>query len=206
MISRILGALLGPHIVNLAGSALGWMRRYPVWALCVALALLSAWFWIGRDRARDQAEDRRAQAAAWHSRFVAQKGEMRKLVALVRAARVEAARLDQANITRVQTAWANHLVEVQHDFQNDLARARAAVADRLRERERSGPRANSAAGCGAGTGLSCLPTLSTGPLRPGEAAIVDGADIDAATVNTVTLEHLIDAWKRAASIEVSAPR
>jgi hypothetical protein len=40
-------------------------------------------------------------------------------------------------------------------------------------------------------------------VRPGGTAIVDAADIDVGTVNTVRLEHLIDAWKRAGAIDVN---
>jgi hypothetical protein len=40
-------------------------------------------------------------------------------------------------------------------------------------------------------------------VRPGNAAIVDGADLDAVTDNTLRLENLIDAWVRAARINVN---
>lgn len=193
--------LLPQLFLRFADTVIDWMVARPVRILIVALVVVAALLWIGRDRARDLAADRAVQAAAWHGKFTAQKAEMAKLVALVRAARVEAARMDQANIARVRAEWTVHLSEVTHDYQTDLAAARAAVAQRLH----AGTGAASHPGGGAGAAMSALPTLSTGPVRPGDAAIVGGADIDACTVNTLRLEHLTDAWERAASIDVSRP-
>ncbi|MFC3442566.1 hypothetical protein ACFOKF_15430 [Sphingobium rhizovicinum] len=189
--------------IELIAQTIRWLAERPIRLLIAALILLSLWLWVMLGMARDLAEDRRVQAAAWHGKFVEQKAEMSKLVALVRAARIEAARLDQDNIRRVQDEWTATLSEVTHDYQTDLAAARALVAERLRQG--SGAGAAGGAGCGGGAGMSGLPALSTGALRPGDAAVVDGADIDAVTENTVRLEHLIDAWKRAASIAVNRP-
>lgn len=194
--------LLPRLIERFAGMAAGWLLERPVRIIIVALVMVAALLWIGRGRARDLAADRAVQAAAWHGKFTAQKAEMAKLVALVRAARIEAARIDQANIARVRAEWTVHLSEVTHDYQTDLAAGRAAVAQRLRAK----PSAASHPGGGTGAAMSALPTLSIGPVRPGDAAIVGGADIDACTVNTLRLEHLTDAWERAASINLSAPR
>lgn len=189
--------------VELFAAAIRWLAERPIRFLILALVLLSAWLWIGRESARDLADDRRVQAAAWHAKFVAQKAEMFKLVALVRAARIEAARLDRENVERVQRAWAINLSEVTHDYQADLAVARSVVDGRMRQASGSGATCDSRGGGDAD--MFTIPALSTGPVRPGEAAVVDRADIDAVTDNTLRLEHLIDAWKRAASINVNRP-
>lgn len=178
---------------------LRWLLEKPVRMVIVGLILLSILSATSAHHWRGVAADRRVQAVAWHGKFSAQKAEMAKLVAVIRAARVEAARLDQVNIRRVQQAWAIQLSEVTHDYQTDLAAARAVVAQRLR------PRTGAAShpGGGADAGLPGLPALSTGPVRPGEAAIVDAADIDAVTDNTLRLSHLIDAWTRAEALTAS---
>lgn len=188
----------------LVGALLGWLIERPIRLLIAALMLLAAWLWIGREQARALAEDRRIQAAEWHGKFAAQKAEMGKFVGMVRAASIEAARIDRANVQRVQAQWAANLAEVKHDYQADLAAARTAVAGRMRQ-PGAGTGENSDPGGGAGASLSGLPVLSRGTLRPGDAAIVAGADIDAVTENTVRLEHLIDAWNRAARIAADQP-
>lgn len=189
---------------DLLGAAVRWLIERPVRLLILALILLSAWLWIGREQARALAEDRRVQAAEWRGKFAAQKAEMGRFVDMVRAARIEAARIDQDNIRRVQAQWTANLAEVKHDYQADLAAARAAVAGRMRQ-SGAGAGAGGDPGDGAGAVLPALPVLSSGAMRPGEAAIVDGADIDAVTENTVRLEHLIDAWNRAARIAADQP-
>jgi len=198
----ILRFLLG-LAVELVGGTARWLAERPVRILIAALLLACAWLTLARGMALDLAEDRRVQAAAWHGRFRDQKAEMRKLIGLMRAARIEAARLDRANVERVRAAWAAHLEKVSHDYEAELGAERAAVADRLRGE--TGSRADCAIRDGGDTQLPAVPVLSDRPLRPGEAAIVDAADIDACTVNTLRLEHLVDAWNGAASIAVNRP-
>jgi hypothetical protein len=189
-------------LIELLAQSVRWMAERPVRLVIVGLLLLSAWLWIAGNAARDLADDRRVQAVAWHGKFSEQKAEMLKLVGLVRDARIEAARLDRENVQRVQVEWAATLSEVKHGYQADLAAARAALAQRLRPAG-AGTGAASAAGGGSSAAVSSIPTLSSGPVRPGDAAIVDGADLDAVTDNTLRLENLIDAWVRAARINVN---
>lgn len=187
--------------VELAVSLMRWLFERPVRLLILALVLLALWLWIGRGQARDLAADRRQQADAWHGLFVEQKTEMLKFVALVRWARIEAAARDRANVERVRTQWTAQVSEVKNAYEADLAAARAAVDGRMRQA--SGTGADGDPGSGGGARMPAFPVLSTGALRPGEAAIVDRADIDAVTDNTLRLEHLIDAWRRAAAIDVN---
>jgi len=189
--------------IELLAAVIRWLAERPIRFLILALVVLSAWLWITGNAARDLAEHRRHQAFGWRMTFVRQKNEMFKLVALVRAARIEAARLDRENVERVQREWAINLSEVTHDYQADLAAARSAVDGRMRQASGSGATCDSRGGGAAG--VFAIPALSTGALRPGEAAVVDRADIDAVTDNTLRLEYLIDAWKRAASIDVNRP-
>lgn len=187
--------------VTLLARAVGWVADRPLRMLIVALVLLFLWLSFAVDQARDLAEDRRVQAAAWQAKFVEQRAEMRKFEGLVRDARIEAARLDRENDARVRAEWTAQLSEVKHGYQVDLASARARLSQRMRGDASTG--GTRLAGDVGGADLSSLPILSSGPLRPGDAAIVDGADADACTVNTVRLEHLVDAWTRAASINVN---
>lgn len=203
LLANAAGLIFGP-IVDFLLDGLMWLIAKPVRLVIAGLLLVLAVQHVLYLRASDRAEDRRVQAAAWHGKFVAQKAEMQKFIGLVAAARVEAARLDRANIQRVEREWSNVLQEVSHDYSQDLAALRAAIADRLRKGTGQGP--TGSAGRGADAQLPGLPTLSTGPVRPGDAAIVDGTDIDASTVNTLRLEHLIKAWNRAASIDVNGQR
>lgn len=173
--------------------------------LIVGLAILCFWL-LGQAKHNGKlAESRRVQAADWHAKFRDQKSEMLRFVDLVRAARTDAARKDRENIARVDREWSVQLHEVQNDYQADLAAARAELARRLRD-ARQGTGAISAASGERATAMPGLPALSAGPVRPGEAAIVDEADLDVSTANTVTLEHLIAAWKRAAAIDVNGQR
>ncbi|MDT7533748.1 hypothetical protein OVY48_09960 [Sphingobium sp. SA2] len=198
-------ALWPRFIVGFIGElllALGrWLIERPVRLVILALLLSSVWLWIGRDRARDLAADRRDQAAAWHAKFDAQKAEMLKLVGQVRAARIEAARLDQANIARVQAEWDEDQSEVIHDYQADLAAARDDLA--IWMRRGTGPGATSVAGSGGKPVLPGLPAVPGGTVRAGPTATLDEAEADAVTDNTLRLEHLIDAWSRAAAIDTS---
>jgi len=177
------------------------VRRNPEAALGLALLLVAAWLWVGRSSARDLAAQRAAQATAWQAKFRSQKMEMEKFVGVVRQARVDAARLDRENADRVQREWAANLGKVKNGYEADLAAARAAVALRLHGGNGAPTIGNS--GGGGDAQLSALPVLSTGVVRAGDAAIVDGGDIDASTVNTVRLERLILAWTLAAAIDVN---
>lgn len=180
------------------------VRRHPLVAVCAALALVSGWALHSRGSAIDLAAQRKVQADQWRGKFRDQKAEMLKFVGTVRQARADAARLDALNVARVKGEWAANLSEVKNGYEVELGAARAAVARRM-----LGIGAGTAAG-GYSSGLSAaelsaLPALSTRALRAGGAAIVDGPDIDACTVNTVRTESLIDAWTRASAINVNAP-
>lgn len=192
--------LLGDALVNAAN----WLLERPARAVCFVLILICAFLWQRTEDAVQLAESRRAQAAQWEGKFRAQKAEMGKFKALVDQARADAAAKDRANVARVQQEWAGQLQEVHNDYQADLAAARADLARRLREG--SGQGAASAASGGGSTDLSGLPVLSARPVRAGGSAIVDAADIDTVTGNTVRLEHLIAAWRRAEKIDVNGER
>ncbi len=186
---------------RLAGSVTAWAIAHPWQMLCVVLAVLDVWLWIGRDHARADAGRQKAQAAHWYSLFKAQKREMHTLTVRIRDARVDAARRDRENVARVKREWSHQLQEVSDDYRQNLAAARRTVA--LRLRGVAGPGATGVAGGGGQAGMPALPTLSTGAVRPGDAAIVDGADIDACTVNTLRLDQIIRAWNRASAIDVN---
>ncbi|BAV64779.1 hypothetical protein [Sphingobium cloacae] len=195
-------AHVGIELAGLLGDGVRWLLARPWRLAMLILALLCLWLHGQARSARDLAEARRVQAAAWQGKFRDQKAEMQKFVGMVRDARAEAARKDRENAARVGREGAAILQEVKNDHQADLAAARADLADRLRDaRTRSG--AASAAGGGGAADLSGVPVLSSGPLRPGEAAIVDEADLAICTANTVTLEALNAAWDRIARIDIN---
>ncbi|SCW61633.1 hypothetical protein SAMN02927924_01681 [Sphingobium faniae] len=193
---------VGAELIGLLGDGIRWLLARPWRMAILILALLCLWLHGQARSARDLADARGVQASSWHAKFVEQKAEMLKFVGMVRDARAEAARKDRENVARVEREWGQVLQEVKNDYQADLANARADLAERLRV---SRPGAGAACGSGGGgaTDLSVLPFLSSGPLRAGHAAIVDAADIDACTVNTLRVEHLTDAWGRAAAINVN---
>lgn len=197
----VAGMILGALLERLV-DALRWLLAKPSRMLIAGLVLIGLIQHVALHRAKDLAADRKEQAATWHGKFRDQKAEMLKLVDLVRAARIEAARRDQANIVRVQREWDANLSEVKHGYTADLADARAALAEWMRHG--GGARAAGAAGRVGDACLSPVPALSTGALRPGDTATLDAAEAEAVTVNTVRLEHLIDAWGRAASIDPNA--
>lgn len=193
-------------IVSLIARAMsgfaGRIVRNPLAVLIVVLAISCIWLWHGRDAARDLAELRKVQAAGWQARFRDQKAEMLKFTAMVRQARIDAARLDQANVARVQRQWGATLQEVTNDYQADLAAARARLAGRLQSG--AGTPGGGDPSRGGASQLSAVSAVSGGAVRPGGAAIVDGADLDACTVSVVRLEHLVAAWERAAAIDVNS--
>ena len=200
-LADVAGMILGALLERLV-EALRWLLAKPSRMLIVGLVLIGLVQHIALHRANDLAVSRKDQAAAWHGKFRDQKAEMLKLVDLVRAARIEAARRDQANIARVQREWDANLSEVKHGYTADLAAARTALAEWMRQG--GGARAAGAAGRLGDACLSPVPTLSAGALRPGNTATLDATEAEAVTVNTVRLEHLIDAWGRAASIDPNA--
>jgi len=198
---RLVFGVAGQLLVDIARWLFSDCRRLAIFLLIV----LCLWL-LGQAKHNGKlAESRRVQAAGWHAKFRDQKSEMLKFIDLVRAARKEAARKDRENIARVDREWSLQLHEVNNGYRADLAAARAELARRLRD-ARQGTGTTSAAGGERATAMPAIPTLSAGPVRAGEAAIVDGADLDVCTANTVTLEHLRDAWKRAASIDVNGQR
>lgn len=196
--------LVPAFLIEILAALLRWLTDRPVRAFILALILLSLWLWLALTSARSMAEDRRVQAAQWQGKFATQKAEMLKFGTMVRDARIEAARLDRANIERVRAEWAAQIGKVRHDYSQDLAAARSAVADRMRGRPTGAGSAcpTGDSGCAA---VPPIPTLSSRPVRAGHAAIVDEGDIDAATVNALRLEYLIAAWKAAAAISVNRP-
>ncbi|BBD98058.1 hypothetical protein SAMIE_1015590 [Sphingobium amiense] len=108
----------------------------------------------------------------------------------------EALRLDRARNAQV----AAEQRAVIQETSNDYLKARDAELARLRERLRAiAPQANP--GGGGAPGVPALPVLSTGPLRSGEAAIVDVADAEVCTENTLRLESLMAAWNAVAAID-----
>ncbi len=189
--------------ITLLSRAVGWVADRPGRMLVVALVLLFLWLCFAVDQARDLAEDRRVQAATWQAKFVEQREEMRKFEGLVREARIEAARLDRENDARVQAEWAAKFSEVKHDYQVDLASARARLSEWLRDDARAG---GASAVRGGGTAqLSAVSPMPARSVRAGDGPALDAADLDAITVNSVRLIGLIEAWDRAASINVNRP-
>ncbi|MDZ7895001.1 MAG: hypothetical protein U5M50_08675 [Sphingobium sp.] len=168
----------------------GWVRRNPWPAAVMLLIAACAWLWL-------LSSDRGAQAADWHAKFTAQRAEMLKFKASVRAAQVEAARADAAEIKRQAELWAAREKDMRHDLANDLAGARAGLAEQLRAARRVG---TCATGGGGAPAVPDLPDLSQGAVRSGAAAVVDVADLDICTVNTARLERLIRAWGEAVTI------
>ncbi|WP_336974141.1 hypothetical protein [Sphingobium aromaticiconvertens] len=111
----------------------------------------------------------------------------------------EALRLDRARNTRV----ASEQVAIIRKEQNAYLDTREHELTRLAERLRTAPRADP--GGSGDAGGSALPILSDGPVRPGQAAIVDVADAEACTDNTLKLESLITAWRGVAAIDPNEP-
>lgn len=111
----------------------------------------------------------------------------------------EALRLDRARNARV----AAEQTAIIQENSNDYLKARDAELARLRERLRAAPRTDP--GGGGDARGSPLPVLSEGPVRPSEAAIVDVADAELCTVNTLKLESLIAAWRGVAAIDPNEP-
>jgi hypothetical protein len=110
----------------------------------------------------------------------------------------EALRLDRARNAAVAAEQATAIRKEKDAYLND----RDVELARLRERLRNAPTADP--GGGGDAGGSPLPILSAGPVRPGEAAIVDVADAEICTVNTLKLESLIAAWRGVAAIDPNA--
>lgn len=196
---RLIG--IGKWLKAAAAALIRWALDDP-WRIAFAGALLAAlWFHHGRERARAADARHVAAAARWRDLFERQKAEMLKFEAMVRSAREEAARLDRENVARVKRAQEQISRETIDAYRNDLDAARAVLADRLR---RPGATARCAAGGdGAAADLPILSALPAGALRAGQAAIVDVADIDIATENTVRLERLIAAWRDQAAVDVN---
>lgn len=188
-------------LVELLAQSVRWLAERPVRLVFVGLLLLCAWSWIAGNVARDLAEDRRVEAAAWQSKFSEQKAEMHKFGALVAAAQAEAIRSDRANKVRVQGEAAHILQEQQHGYQADLAAARADYARWVRERRAGG---EGAADRVVGqAGVSPVSALSPGSLRHCPAAALDDAEADAVTDNTLRLERIIAAWGAVSAIDVN---
>ena len=198
---RLLLGIAGELLVEAARWLLADFRRL----LIVGLAIHCLWLHGQAKHNRELAESRRTQAAQWQAKFRAQKAEMQKFVGLVGQATAAARRADRENSARVKREWNNQLHEVNNGYRADLAAARSDLVARLRD-VRQGQGAASGSSGGATAAMPGLPVLSSGALRPGAAAIVDEADLDVCTGNTIALEHLRDAWGRAASIDVNGHR
>lgn len=107
----------------------------------------------------------------------------------------EALRLDRARNAQVVAEQRAAIQETS----NDYLKARDAELARLRQRLRAiALQANP--GGGAEPGVPAIPILSAGPVRPGEATIVDVADAEICTDNTLKLESLRAAWNAVAAI------
>jgi hypothetical protein len=188
-------------VVTVLAQSVRWLGERPMRMVFVGLLLLSAWLWIAGNTARDLAEDRRIEAAAWQGKFAQQKAEMQKFGALVAAAQAEAIRSDRANKVRVQGEAAHILQEQTHGYQADLAAARADYARWVRDRREGGDSA--ADRVGGQAGLSAVSAMSPGALRACPAAALDDAEADAVTDNTLRLERIIAAWGAVSAINVN---
>jgi len=183
--------------------AFEWIVQQP-WQAAVLLLLI---LWgVERNahvRADVVAANNAAQARQWKADFHRQRSEMVKFKGMVRDARAEAARLDQANKARVTREWSAKLETVYGQVEDARAAARAAIERRMSGSPREGAE-GFAGGCGAAE-LPALSTLPPGPLRPGEAAIISLSDALISGDNTMRLEGLIAAWDALSSIDVNGP-
>lgn len=178
--------------------------RYPREAGLVLLALACAGLWIGWDRAEAWGRAQQIMANRWRATFLAQRGEMRRLVVKIIDRTREAARQDAAHAARVERAQEAEIGRIKDGFAKDHAAALAALGERLRGDGQSG---GQRIRCDGGSGAADLPILSdlsAGSLRAGGAAIVDERDAALCTANTLRLEAVIAAWNGAAAIDPNA--
>lgn len=164
----------------------------------VLLALACAGLWIGWDRAEAWGRAQQVMANRWRATFLAQRGEMRRLVVKIIDRTREAARQDAAHAARVERTQAAEIERIKDDYRKTNAAALAALRERMRGNGQSG---GQRVRCDGGSGPADLPILSdlpAGSLRGGGAAIVDERDAALCTANTLRLEAVIGAWNGAA--------
>lgn len=188
---------------------LGWGRgllaaigRHPDVALILLMLVTILVLRSSVQDARADAERQRGLAEQWKGDFLAQREEMRKFTALVRAARIQAAKDDAANVKRVEGEWSTKLEKQFNAYQSSLAAALADV-DRRMWNGVTASGGGSLAGSVGATELPRLSILPSGPLPAGGAAIISRADALNCVARGVRLEALIAAWKDAASIDVN---
>ncbi|WP_327752912.1 hypothetical protein VVT58_15590 [Sphingobium sp. SJ10-10] len=187
---------------GLARAAFGWIADRPYLMGMIALAIVAGWRGVELRKAKAEIGVQTAKATQWKGDFLTQREEMRKFAALVRAARIQAAKDDVANVKRVEGEWSTKLEKRSNAYQSSLA---AALADADR-RMRSGGAASGGESLAGGSGSAELPRLSimpSGPLSAGGAAIISRADALNCVARGKRLEALIAAWKDAASIDVN---
>lgn len=183
----------------------GWAVRYPREAGLVLLALACAGLWIGWDRAEAWGRGQQVMANRWRATFLAQRGEMRRLVVKIIDRTREAARQDAAHAAQVQRAQAAEIERIEDDYRKTNADALAALRERLRGDGQSG---GQRVRCDGGSGATNLPILSdlpAGSLHAGGAAIVDERDAALCTANTLRLEAVIEAWEGAERAAADRP-
>lgn len=182
-------------------AALAWAGRNPdIVIILVALAVILT-LRAGLKDARADADRQEAIAAQWKSDFLKQREEMRKFTDLVRQARLDAARDDEANRKRVEREWSAKLEKQSHDYQSSLAAALAGVDRRMRSGSAEG--GSGVAGGGSDAELPRLSILPDGPLPASGVAIISKADALICAANTVRLGALIAAWSNVAAIDVN---
>lgn len=193
MIVRLLG--WGRSLLTAAG-------RHPDVVLILLMLAMILMLRSSVQEARADADRQRGLAAQWKADFLAQREEMRKFTALVRAARIQAAKDDAANVKRVEGVWSTKLEQQSNAYHSSLA---AALADADR-RMRGGGTTSGGESAAGGIGAPELPRLSimpSGPLPAGGAAIISRADALNCVARGKRLEALIAAWNDAASIDVN---
>lgn len=211
IIRKLLPAVL-PFPLNLIAGALGWIKdaiaaglawawKHPWQAGCIILACSSLWLWNGRESARSAVQEQKALVTHWRGQFRFQKEEMIRFDGMVKAARIEAARLDRENKVRVEREQDQAIKEALNAYRKNHAVADAALDERLR---RPGSTATCAAGSGGGAAqLPVISDMPGGIVRPGGASIVSEADARICAGNTVRLEELIAAWSAVSAIDVN---
>lgn len=198
---RLLGG-----IAQGARAVSGWAVRYPREAGLVVLALACAGLWIGWDRAEEWGRGQQVMANRWRATFLAQRGEMRRLVVKIIDRTREAARQDAAHAARVERVQAETIERIKDDYSKANAAALAALRERLRGT--GGQSGGQRVRCDGGSGATDLPVLSAlpaGSLQAGRAAVVDERDAALCTSNTLRLEAVIEAWEGAERAAADRP-
>ncbi len=183
----LLGALGAVRKALSAGWALA--VKYPALAACIALACLSAWLWMGWNKAESQRDFARTLAAEERANHVQTIANYREAQTRARAFAVAQKQAEEArhkaNAERIDRA-----------FKNQLADARDATAEYIRNHR---VRVESGAGTAQGGSGPTLAAAGDRGASGGERSggtpfmvAVAEADIGICTANTLRLEAVRD--------------